>query len=1146
MKEVIGSLVGAAKAAGVAISDLDMASVAQKALSAIYNPDGTGDEFFNYTTDADGNVTNVEYSRTTSSGFGKAEGVTNQDIVNGNAVAQINPETGQYEWTIPTKDPYTYNGNIVKYDAETKEPYIINPETNEREDLDLYIEGEFGPNNPPPSGGDNPYSPDSAPTLEDMSNPDSSAYDPGQFTQEVNDNNLTDDLNDDSGSWAGDAADWFLDALNNGATYLQQNEDSIPASEFVQNAYANGIRATAGIIESLNGLAVLLGDDPAATSVGEFAADLATIGEGANTEGYKEAADSMREFQDGLNRKDDPNTPIVYDDEGNYVSGDESKKSLWEGAQDIFKTAANHPAAFFGEYVSVEFMQEASPLLAGGLAAIAGKAVAKTLSKELTEELADKAAAAIGKKVGLTAAGATDVAESWGGTAGGAYEQAYDTFMKMARKEADLLELSGQARADFLKDKDIEGREYSLNLAINSGNVAGVMTLASMAAGGMALEKIFIGGKPPAEFAGLFNELARRMSEGATVVIKEGLTEALEEGAATAYTLSHLSLIDPDIDVYGDTGAAAAFGAIIGGTVSGSIYGIGSTGDIVSDLLIANNPDAIELLKNNEDYSKEELEAALNTFLGDPQAATDAMNFLYDEVYTSTAEATSALDALGVDYTPEDVTNNTGNTSDSDLNDEIAAYMQLTYGSEGDTDGDGIPNIQDNDPNNPDISGIEYNPETGDVTYTNEEGNVVVIDSSGVETIYTVDDEGNLTPVMPPRSREFQADPYINNEGYTVITNVDGTLTIVDSEGNVIPYYDGAYVEATTPTPTAYTPGDLVDPDGDGVYQLVGEDGETLTGAYNEDGTDYVDADDDNNNNNENTDDQALSNLENSILGKMKEYESQGLSRDAALQKAINDVASDLNTTKQEMLTALGTTETALISRFDQGLTDLGLNIDNVADFVGKPAQDVTQADIDIVLELISQQEALTASELDSFVFTDQQLQYDVNNDGVVDINDQIMLEQAFGGQDVSLGGQFAATGLYAYNDAIAAQQQIEAQRQFEEEQRLAQERQIAIQAQIDLNYRKGQFGDEVQRAAEIQAAQPTIATTNKMGLAEIGPAYNFRSIFRDQEQDQFYTTPFGSYNSGPFENREPDTRKATGGIIKDSTDRLLKIIGEE
>jgi hypothetical protein len=36
---------------------------------------------------------------------------------------------------------------------------------------------------------------------------------------------------------------------------------------------------------------------------------------------------------------------------------------------------------------------------------------------------------------------------------------------------------------------------------------------------------------------------------------------------------------------------------------------------------------------------------------------------------------------------------------------------------------------------------------------------------------------------------------------------------------------------------TTYTAGTYVDPDGDGKYQLVGDDGETLSGEYNSDGT---------------------------------------------------------------------------------------------------------------------------------------------------------------------------------------------------------------------------------------------------------------------------------------------------------------------
>ena len=282
-----------------------------------------------------------------------------------------------------------------------------------------------------------------------------------------------------------------------------------------------------------------------------------------------------------------------------------------------------------------------------------------------------------------------------------------------------------------------------------------------------------------------------------------------------------------------------------------------------------------------------------------------------------------------------------------------------------------------------------------------------------------------------------------------------------------------------------------------------------------------------------------VADLENSILDKMKENEDAGIERDEALSKAIEDVSAELGTTKDDLLTAIGKTEESILTRFDEDMADLGLDIETVANFVGKPAQDVTQADIDTVVDLIEQQEALT--DPTSFVPTDQQLQYDVNNDGVVDINDQNMLEQAFGGQDVSLGGQFAATGLYAYNDAIAAQQKLEAEQQFKEEQELEQKRQQEIQTNIQTTALKGKFDDLAREQFAIQAAQPTVATTKKMGLAEIGPQYKFDTIFRDQQQEQFYSTPFGGYGPSPF-----GVGKAAGGKVENSTDRLLKIIGEK
>ena len=280
----------------------------------------------------------------------------------------------------------------------------------------------------------------------------------------------------------------------------------------------------------------------------------------------------------------------------------------------------------------------------------------------------------------------------------------------------------------------------------------------------------------------------------------------------------------------------------------------------------------------------------------------------------------------------------------------------------------------------------------------------------------------------------------------------------------------------------------------------------------------------------------------------MQDNEKAGQDRDTALSNAIDTVASDLGVAKDDLLTAINTSETNLITRFDEGMTDLGLEIDNVANFVGKPASEITAIDVDFYADYLAQQEVLSEGDPTSSVPTDQQLQYDVNNDGVIDAADQALVQQAFEGKDVTLGGKFASTGLYAYNDAIAAQQKLEAEQQFKEEQELEQQRQFEIQTQIDQNQRLNKFDDEIRRVAEMQAAQPTVATTKKMGLAQIGPQYGFDTIFANKQQEQAYGTPFGGYgpSSSPLGQSPFGVRKASGGIIKDSTDRLLKIIGED
>ena len=132
------------------------------------------------------------------------------------------------------------------------------------------------------------------------------------------------------------------------------------------------------------------------------------------------------------------------------------------------------------------------------------------------------------------------------------------------------------------------------------------------------------------------------------------------------------------------------------------------------------------------------------------------------------------------------------------------------------------------------------------------------------------------------------------------------------------------------------------------------------------------------------------------MFATIKAYEDAGIARDEAVRLAIDEVSTALGTTKTDLLTAIGETETTLTGKIDTATdtltetigdveTNLGDDIQAVADLVGKPARDVTQTDIDFVIDLIAQENV--SAELIT--------QYDVNADGIVDINDQTMLETA-------------------------------------------------------------------------------------------------------------------------------------------------------
>ena len=233
--------------------------------------------------------------------------------------------------------------------------------------------------------------------------------------------------------------------------------------------------------------------------------------------------------------------------------------------------------------------------------------------------------------------------------------------------------------------------------------------------------------------------------------------------------------------------------------------------------------------------------------------------------------------------------------------------------------------------------------------------------------------------------------------------------------------------------------------------------------------------------------------------------------------------------------------------------------IQAIANLIGKPAREVTDADIDFVADTLAQQEVISQP-------TPEQAVFDVNQDGIIDINDQTMLEQALTGQDVALQGDFAPTGIFAELDAqrrqrlsaeqeaarIAAEQQAETQRAIEQqtEQQLQTEQNISTQIEAT-RQRQGEEG----LLRELLAAPTTkTAQTQQQGVANIDYLYDIggADIFAPTNRTQRFS-PYGGTNVVPINTPQQQQqqlssfltpKRAKGGIIE-RNEALLKILGD-
>lgn len=236
------------------------------------------------------------------------------------------------------------------------------------------------------------------------------------------------------------------------------------------NTAANALKAGGGILDAFNGLVVLAGKNPNNTALGKFANDLIKLGTASNTEEYRAALAAMDKNISQAN--------------GALETG----RAIWQNFKDF-------PLEFLAEVIGVEGMQELVPLLIGGGAATAARGVA--LARNMGTEVAEQ----IAVRTGISAAMASDIAESAGGSASGAFQQTYD----LARSQGKTEE---------------EATNMALEVAGRTAVVAAVLTGATFGIGGGALEEAILNRKATGELAEVIDQLADHVRMGSKITTK--------------------------------------------------------------------------------------------------------------------------------------------------------------------------------------------------------------------------------------------------------------------------------------------------------------------------------------------------------------------------------------------------------------------------------------------------------------------------------------------------------------------------------------------------------------------------------------------------------------------------------------------------
>jgi len=269
------------------------------------------------------------------------------------------------------------------------------------------------------------------------------------------------------------------------------------------------------------------------------------------------------------------------------------------------------------------------------------------------------------------------------------------------------------------------------------------------------------------------------------------------------------------------------------------------------------------------------------------------------------------------------------------------------------------------------------------------------------------------------------------------------------------------------------------------------------------------------------------------------QYELDGKTRDEALSLALSDLSTDLGITKEEILTNLGETEETILTRIAESEDNTEEYLTYISNIIGIPASEITQEDVDGIVGLLGEEEAITE------INNDIRL-YDANFDGVINDID-IGLLQGLVDAGIEGVGEIPATGLYA----DAAQRQLELQGYIDDSAQITQG--LISSEAADTRQLVGQTAlvNALASAGDLSGTRVDVSTPDP---ARINYIYDFADIFATPQQKGLFPSPYGgpqraqqqqiaqkrSIMSGPLQIGG----MAQGGKVDyDFTDEIMQIM---